>query len=159
MKNIFSLVCALACIHSLHAQDLPTELQMPEIVSANRMPMRASAFAFENSKLAEDREKEKSAYFLSLNRTWKFNWVQDPRLRPQNFYKKEFNDASWKDFKVPANWEMNGHGLPIYVNQPYEFAGHGKRIMAYGGDFPLEGPVPQNISDNNFCVKGVVTAS
>src|SRR6476620_11222680 len=105
MKKMFPLFCAVACVHFLHAQDLPTELQTPEIVSVNRMLMRASAFAFENTRLAEDREKEKSAYFLSLNGTWKFNWVQDPRQRPQDFYKKDFNDASWKDFSVPANWE------------------------------------------------------
>lgn len=30
--------------------------------------------------------------------------------------------------------------------------------MAYGGDFPLEGPVNEDFSDNNFIVKGVVTA-
>ena len=30
--------------------------------------------------------------------------------------------------------------------------------MTYGGDFPLEGPVNEDFSDNNFCVKGVVTA-
>ncbi len=112
---------------SLHAQQLPIELQTPEIVSVNRMPMRASAFAFENRELAQQREKEKSTYFLSLNGAWKFNWVQDPRQRPVDFYKKDFNDAAWNDFKVPANWEVNGYGLPIYVNHPYEFTGHAKK--------------------------------
>ncbi|QEC58409.1 DUF4981 domain-containing protein [Flavisolibacter ginsenosidimutans] len=139
---MFPLFCAVACVHFLHAQDLPTELQTPEIVSVNRMPMRASAFAFENTRLAEDREKEKSAYFLSLNGTWKFNWVQDPRQRPQDFYKKDFNDASWKDFSVPANWELNGYGLPIYVNQPYEFAGHAKRGAQLNPPFDI--PVDNN---------------
>ena len=108
------------------AQDLPAELQTPEIVSVNRMPMRATAFAFENALLAEGRQRERSAYFLSLNGDWKFHWVQDPRQRPQDFYKNDFNDAAWKNFKVPANWELNGYGLPIYVNHPYEFTGKAK---------------------------------
>jgi len=105
------------------AQQLPSELQTPEVVSLNRMPMRASAFAFENRELANKRAKEKSDYFLSLNGTWKFNWVKDPRKRPMDFYKTDFNDEKWDNFKVPANWELNGYGTPIYVNQPYEFAG------------------------------------
>ncbi len=107
----------------LMAQTLPSELQTPQVVEINRMPMRAEAFAYENKALAEKRQKEQSAYFMSLNGTWKFNWVQDPHARPLDFYKIDYNDTGWKDFKVPANWETNGYGLPIYVNQPYEFAG------------------------------------
>jgi beta-galactosidase len=124
------------------AQQLPFQLQTPEVVSVNRMPMRASAFAFENMLLAEKREKEQSAFFLSLNGQWKFNWVQDPRKRPLDFYKTDFNDASWSNFKVPANWEVNGYGLPIYVNQPYEFAGRTKT----GGDLRPPFDIPE---DNN----------
>jgi beta-galactosidase len=118
----------LASVNFLAAfsQVIPSELQTPEIVSVNRMPMRASGFSFENRTLAQQRDKTKSAYFLSLNGNWKFNWVQDPTKRPVDFYKKDFNDANWTDFKVPANWELNGYGLPIYVNHPYEFTGRAK---------------------------------
>jgi beta-galactosidase len=110
----------------MYSQDLPYELQAPDVVSVNRMPMRASAFAFETRQLAQQRERSHSLYFLSLNGQWKFNWVQDPRKRPMDFYKPDFNDANWSHIKVPANWELNGFGLPIYVNQPYEFTGHAK---------------------------------
>lgn len=109
------------------AQNLPVELLTPEIVSLNRMPMRAHGFAFENRELAEKRAKENSAYFQSLNGLWKFNWVKNPNDRPQDFYKTNFDDTKWVNFSVPANWELNGYGLPIYVNQPYEFVGHAKR--------------------------------
>lgn len=126
MKNLRLFFLGLLSVNTAFAQELPSELQTPEVVSVNRMPMRASAFAFENRSLAEGRQKESSGYFLSLNGEWKFNWVQDPRQRPQDFYRKDFNDAGWKPFKVPANWELNGYGLPVYVNQPYEFAGHAK---------------------------------
>ncbi|WP_316793185.1 glycoside hydrolase family 2 TIM barrel-domain containing protein [Pedobacter frigoris] len=123
MKNFFTTFSLLLASSAIMAQQLPTELQTPEVVSVNRMPMRASAFAFENKALASKREKEKSDYFLTLNGQWKFNWVQDPRKRPDDFYKTAFDDSKWDNFKVPANWETNGYGLPIYVNQPYEFAG------------------------------------
>lgn len=122
-RNLIILITLFFIAGQISAQDLPSELQTPEVVSLNRLPMRAFGFAFENQALANKRDKEKSSYFLSLNGTWKFNWVKDPRKRPTDFYKADFDDKTWDNFKVPANWEMNGYGLPIYVNQPYEFAG------------------------------------
>jgi beta-galactosidase len=127
MKKLLFTVIFNGCLWQAGAQSLPTELQTPEIVSVNRQPMRASAFTYENRALAESRQKEQSAYFLSLNGPWKFHWVQDPNKRPQDFYKTDFDDRSWSSFPVPANWELNGYGLPIYVNHPYEFTGHAKK--------------------------------
>ncbi|MEJ5960938.1 glycoside hydrolase family 2 TIM barrel-domain containing protein [Pedobacter immunditicola] len=126
----------------VQAQGIPVELQTPEIVSVNRMPMRAEAFAYENKAQAVKRTKENSAYFMSLNGTWKFNWVQDPAKRPVDFYKTDYNDASWDNFKVPANWETNGYGLPIYVNHPYEFTGRTK--MGARLNPPFDIPVDNN---------------
>jgi beta-galactosidase len=124
MKSLsFLLVLSFVVSNVLSQSSLPTELQTPEIVSVNRMPMRASAFAYESAGLAESRVKENSKYFLSLNGQWKFNWVQNPNDRPKDFYTLAYDDSKWVNFPVPANWELNGYGLPIYVNQPYEFAG------------------------------------
>ena len=125
-KLLYTALCSVSLWHA-GAQGLPTELQTPEIVSVNRLPMRASAFTYENRQLAEKRQKEASEYYLSLNGLWKFHWVQDPAQRPQNFYKTDFDDRAWNNFPVPANWELNGYGLPIYVNHPYEFTGHAKK--------------------------------
>ncbi|NQX42055.1 beta-galactosidase [Pedobacter steynii] len=123
MKKLFTSLSLLLASSAVMSQQLPAELQTPEVVSVNRMPMRASAFAYESKTMAAKREKEKSEYFMTLNGQWRFNWVQDPRKRPEEFYKTTFDDTKWDNFKVPANWETNGYGLPIYVNQPYEFAG------------------------------------
>ena len=32
------------------------------------------------------------------------------------------NVDDWVDIKVPSNWEVEGFGIPIYVNHQYEFA-------------------------------------
>jgi beta-galactosidase len=126
MKQLVILIGFLITGIFSFSQDLPYELLAPGVVEVNRLPMRANSFRYENRTLAQQMEKEKSKYFLSLNGQWKFHWVQDPRKCPLDFYKPEFNDNSWAYFPVPANWELNGYGLPIYVNQPYEFAGHNK---------------------------------
>lgn len=143
MKSLLSAFSLLLVSSVALAQmQLPSELQTPEVVAINRMPMRAAAFAYENRTLATKREKEQSDYFLTLNGQWKFNWVKDPRKRPEEFYKTEFNDSKWDDFKVPANWETNGYGLPIYVNQPYEFAGHAYRGSKLNPPFDI--PIDNN---------------
>ena len=56
-----------------------------------------------------------------LNGDWKFNWVDSPSKAPADFYKEGYNASNWKTIKVPANWELNGYGTPIYVNVDNEF--------------------------------------
>lgn len=104
------------------------------------MPMRASSFGFESVDAAMKIEKEKSVNFISLNGVWKFNWVKNPNDRPKDFYKVDFDDSKWDNFKVPANWEVNGYGTPIYINHGYEFAG--KTNM--GGKMNPPFDIPEN---------------
>ena len=56
-----------------------------------------------------------------LNGEWKFQWVDTPSKAPADFYKEGYNTSGWKTLKVPANWELNGYGTPIYVNVDNEF--------------------------------------
>ena len=56
-----------------------------------------------------------------LNGDWRFQWVDSPSKAPADFYKEGYDVSSWKTFKVPANWELNGYGTPIYVNVDNEF--------------------------------------
>ena len=56
-----------------------------------------------------------------LNGDWKFKWVETPSKAPADFYKADFDASSWKTIKVPANWELNGYGVPVYLNTNNEF--------------------------------------
>ena len=56
--------------------------------------------------------------YLCLNGIWDFKYFDDSRACPEKFW-TEIN--SWDTIKVPGNWEVQGFGVPIYVNQPYEF--------------------------------------
>tara|TARA_Y100001968_G_scaffold333480_1_gene396549 strand:+ start:2869 stop:6105 length:3237 start_codon:yes stop_codon:yes gene_type:complete len=100
----------------------PSEIENPLIVEENKLAPRSTFFNFESKKLALKGDPEKSKYFASLNGNWKFKWVRDPADRPKNFYKSRFNDRRWDDILVPSNWELNGYGVPIYLNHPYEFS-------------------------------------
>ncbi|MGY0041312.1 glycoside hydrolase family 2 TIM barrel-domain containing protein [Pedobacter sp. NJ-S-72] len=65
-------------------------------------------------------------------------------------------DEYWN--AIENNPKLQGGFIWEWIDQGLDTVKKGKRILAYGGDFPLEGPVNENFSDNNFCVKGVVTA-
>lgn len=82
------------------------------ILNINREPARAAFTPF--SEQEGDR-------MISLDGTWKFNWVKTPEERPVGFYDVNFDDSGWVDFPVPANWEVNGFGTPIYVSAGYPF--------------------------------------
>jgi beta-galactosidase len=135
------LVALLCCFAGgAGAQSIPAELQTPQVVEVNRQPMRASSFAFENEMLAKNLKKESSSRFLSLNGSWKFCWVKNPNDRPKDFYLPDFDDSKWDNFKVPANWEVNGYGIPIYTNHAYEFTGKAKM----GGRLDPPFDIPEN---------------
>lgn len=89
-----------------------------QIFEENKLAPRASFFAFENSKIIK---KENSKRFLSLNGQWKFDWVKDPKKRPTTFHNEGYDDSDWKTIPVPANWEVEGFGNPIYLDERYPF--------------------------------------
>jgi beta-galactosidase len=68
--------------------------------------------------------------------------------------------GNFKDYwnVIENNPKLQGGFIWEWIDQSIDTVKNGKRIKAYGGDFPLEGPVDENLSDNNFCVKGVVDA-
>ncbi len=91
------------------------EWQDPEVNAVNRAPMHTNYFAFESVEASQGC-KTQSANYMTLNGTWKFDFVKSPDLRPTDFYKVGYDDKAWDDFKVPAVWELNGYGDPVYVN-------------------------------------------
>ena len=95
------------------------EWKDPRINAVNRAPMHANYFAYESAEVAKKGIKENSANFMTLNGTWKFNWVKDADSRPTDFWETGFNDKGWNDIPVPGVWELHGYGDPIYVNIGY----------------------------------------
>lgn len=113
-----SLLCTLAVC--LAANLLPAQTIDPvtnpwhyveniAVTSFNRLPARASF-------------NPEPANRLSLDGQWRFKWVRSPQERPTDFMKPEADVSSWDWIPVPSNWEVQGYGVPIYVNHQYEFA-------------------------------------
>lgn len=118
-KNLFTLV--LLGINTIQAQTLDPVIENPDVIEINKLPARASFFAYESSDLANGNDLSKASNYLLLNGIWQFNWVRDSEDRPKDFYKEDYNTVNWNTIKVPANWELEGFGVPIYTNIEYPF--------------------------------------
>ena len=95
----------------------PLYAQQPDwenhhVLQINREPARSAFVGYGNSMC--DRS-------MTLNGNWKFHWSPTPDGRIADFFVTNFNDTDWKNFPVPANWEVNGYGTPIYVSSGYPF--------------------------------------
>ena len=109
---------ALGLTTAIQAQNF-NEWKDPEVNSVNRSAMHTNYFAYASADEAKVGSKEDSKNFMTLNGLWKFNWVRNADARPTDFYQTSFNDKGWDNIKVPAVWELNGYGDPIYVNVGY----------------------------------------
>jgi beta-galactosidase len=107
--------------HEPASAQVPKYWESPTIFEVNREPARASFYAYENRALAESAEREKSDYFRSLNGDWAFHWARKPADRPVDFWREGFDTSDWNTIPVPSNWELQGYGIPHYVNIQYVF--------------------------------------
>lgn len=91
------------------------------IFAIKKLKPHADYFAYEKAALASQNKLEASKRFLSLNGNWKFNWVRSPKERLKNFYNINLDDSNWDTISVPANWEVESFGNPIYLDERYPF--------------------------------------
>lgn len=114
---LFFLIITPACF----AQEAIPFWQNEKMNEENRLPMHASYSVFENEAVAKEGDWKKSKNYINLNGVWKFKYLQNPSEIPEGFEKINFNDAAWDNFKIPANWDVNGYGYPVYTNTTYDF--------------------------------------
>lgn len=75
----------------------------------------------DNIKNIADMDFTHSPYYMDLNGKWKFHWSESPTVRPQEFHQPGYDVSAWDEITVPANWQTQGYGTLVYVNERYEF--------------------------------------
>lgn len=115
MRSFVSLFLFTALAGSLAAQ----EWADPKVIQVGAEKPHATMMAYPVAELARTLDRTRSPWFRTLNGDWKFHWSPDPMSRPVEFYKTEFNDKAWGLLPVPSNWQIQGHGVPIYTNIVY----------------------------------------
>ncbi|HHJ10035.1 MAG TPA: DUF4981 domain-containing protein [Bacteroidetes bacterium] len=126
-KKLFSILIFPALIFFFQScncrnqNTLPPELENPHVFKENTTPPHATFFPYDKVEQVIANNPSASPWYILLNGTWKFHWTDSPKDRPMNFYKPEVDVSNWDEIPVPSNWELQGYGVPIYVNIPYEW--------------------------------------
>lgn len=123
MKKI--LIFGILLFSLLSATSQSREDKLPywrnmNVLSVNKEAPRTTFMTYDNPKDALTKDYEKSKYYKLLNGVWKFYYTDSQSTLADGI--EEINKSvQWQDIKVPGNWETQGFGVPIYVNQFYEF--------------------------------------
>ena len=112
MKRLILNFIALIMVVSAFADGKHHDWEDNHVLQINREPARAYFIPY--GVKAGDRT-------LSLNGEWKFRWTKTPDEMIMDFYRTDYDVSNWKTLAVPANWEVNGYGTPIYVSAGYPF--------------------------------------
>ena len=118
-----SAMCGLGAPGDSSPAPAPTGLEWEQEQNLHLNKEAPTAFfaSFSDLQSALKVLPENSKWRKSLNGQWKFHWAKDPQSRPADFYKPDYDVKDWKEIKVPASWQTQGYGTPIYSNQPYPF--------------------------------------
>jgi beta-galactosidase len=138
------LVGLMGCFCGLSAWAQTPDWENEQLIAINKEPGRATGLSFSDTRSAISaytmknagdawKKWQKSPFYRSLNGQWKFHWVKSPDERPVDFYQTDFDISGWDEIPVPANWEIQGYGTPIYSNVRYPHPRQPPKII---GDVP-----------------------
>ena len=106
-------------------EDRYAQITNPKLTSINKEPPRSTFTSYTNETDAVVNDRKNGTFRISLNGKWKFNYVENFADRPTDFMDIHADVSKWPDIDVPGNWELQGFGTPVYVNQSYEFCSPG----------------------------------
>jgi len=112
MRKVLFAISFIICHLSLCKAQVHHDWEDNHVLQVNREPARAYFIPYGVNK--GDR-------MLSLNGDWKFRWTKTPDEMIMDFYQTDYDVSTWKTLAVPAVWEVNGYGTPIYVSAGYPF--------------------------------------
>ena len=109
MKRILTLIALMLSL-SVHAQH---DWENPAVLGINKLPYHAT--------LQLPSKQKKHQEIRNLDGEWMFHWSPNPEERPVLFYQDDYDVSGWDKINVPGNWQLQGHGTPIYTNISYPF--------------------------------------
>ena len=120
MKKTLLYLIILCSTLGLSAQTF-TEWQDPRVFEINKLYPRANIpqnyFRFNMTNV----EMMDELGAVILNGQWAFHYVPNADERPTDFFRTDYDDSGWGTIPVPGNWELNGYGVPVYVNTTNDF--------------------------------------
>lgn len=106
-----------------------SDIENPFLVSVNAVKPHTWYIPYSDS-LSALKDIESNAEVLSLNGKWTFHWSPKPSLRPKDFYRTDFNTQGWDSITVPGLMELQGYGIPRYLDEEYTFEASPPKVPA-----------------------------
>jgi len=92
-----------------------------DVTSVNAETRRTETIFYPTREAALSQGFRRSVNYVDLNGTWDFRYFDDHHEMEAFVDSLDVEAAAWDAIRVPGNWEVQGYGTAIYVNQPYEF--------------------------------------
>ena len=112
MRQVLLILSFIICHLTFSEAQEHHDWEDNHVLQINREPARAYFIPF---------GEHKGDRMLSLNGLWQFRWTKTPDERVKDFYRTDYDASGWTQLAVPANWEVNGYGTPIYISAGYPF--------------------------------------
>jgi len=130
----FAIIATAVTAGGTSAQTTATNSDLPDwenplILGINKLPPRCPAWPCPDAESGWKSSYDSSPWVKSLDGDWAFHWSPDPGSRPTNFFAPDFTASDWKEIPVPSCWELQGYGVPMYVNFIYPFKVHPPYVM------------------------------
>ncbi|WP_027422063.1 glycoside hydrolase family 2 TIM barrel-domain containing protein [Lachnobacterium bovis] len=109
-----------------------TQIKNPQFFEENRLKAHSDHVCYKNE--AQLNVKETSLR-KSLDGIWKFSFHKNFFSVDLDFVKKDYDCKTWDDITVPGHIQMQGYGVPQYLNTQYPWDGSEDIIP---GEIPTE---------------------
>lgn len=119
MKNF--VLTGFAFLMILNVSCKKKDWENPKINGINRLKPHTFFIAHPLKEQAKKGSQENSELYHSLNGTWKFKYCETHSQKPKNYTNKTYNYTTWDSIIVPGNVELQGFGIPRYLDEEYTF--------------------------------------
>lgn len=98
----------------------PNKWENPEITGENRLQPHAFFIPQQSREAALESAWGESNLVQSLNGTWQFKYYETINEKPKDI-EEIVNQTTWDSITVPGNIELQGFGIPRYLDVGYTF--------------------------------------
>ena len=120
MRKLFVFFLLLLATVFVSAQTF-TEWQDPAVFEVNKLYPRANLPQYRKDAIHRVQCNDAMNRVSTLDGQWAFHYVPNADERPTDFFRTDYDDSGWDSIPVPGNWELNGYGVPVYVNTTNDF--------------------------------------
>ena len=121
--------------------DYEAVVKKPCVYAQNRLSAHSDHVCFVSAAHCRSGE---SSLRMCLDGVWHFSYAKNMAAAPAGFEKTDYDVSGWDMIRVPAHFQTEGYGSPMYTNRAYPWDGH---------EEVLPGGIPEEVNPVGSYVK------